>query len=98
MKLPCRHVLLINYLLCSFSFPGVFLNLVSIFEFLKKEKLFLEDLRSKGIIEIALRHGCFPVNLQSNFTEIALQHGCSPVNLLHISQHLFLKTPLGGCF
>ena len=50
MKLPCRHVLLINYLLCTFSFPGVFLNLVSIFEFLKKEKLLLEDLRSKGII------------------------------------------------
>ena len=30
--------------------------------------------------------------------EIAVQQGCSPVNLLHISEHLFLRTPLEGCF
>ena len=26
------------------------------------------------------------------------RHGCSPVNLLHISQHLFLRTTLEGYF
>ena len=30
----------------------------------------------------------------SNFIEVTLRHGCSPVNLLHISEHLFLRTPL----
>ena len=35
--------------------------------------------------------------------EITLQHGCSPLNLLHIlssifSEHLFMRTPLDGCF
>ena len=35
------------------------------------------------------------VPLQSPF-ELALRHGCSPVNLLHISEHLFLRTPPGG--
>ena len=29
---------------------------------------------------------------------ITLQDGCSPVNLLHVFRHLFLRTPLGGCF
>ena len=33
--------------------------------------------------------------LHDKFT---LWHGCSPVNLLHVSEHLFLRTPLGGCF
>ena len=36
--------------------------------------------------------------LQSNFTEMKLRHGCSPVNLLHILEHLFLRTPLNGYF
>ena len=35
-------------------------------------------------------------NMQSNFIETSLRHGCSPVNLLHISEHLFLRTPLMG--
>ena len=38
------------------------------------------------------------IKLQSNFFEITLRHGYSPVNLLQISIHLFLRTPLGGCF
>ena len=33
-----------------------------------------------------------------NFIEITLWHGCSPVNLLHISEHLFLRTLPDGCF
>ena len=36
------------------------------------------------------------IKVQSNFIEITLRHMCSPVNLLHI--HLFLRTPLDGCF
>ena len=46
-------------------------------------------------------HSCQSVismMLQSNFTETILLHGCSPVNLLHISEHFFLGTSLGGCF
>ena len=30
--------------------------------------------------------------------QITLRHGCSPVNLQHVSVHLFIRTPLGGCF
>ena len=30
---------------------------------------------------------------QSNFIKIALRHGGSPVNSVHISEHLFLRTP-----
>ena len=37
-------------------------------------------------------------NLLSNLIEINFRHGCSHVNLLHISEHIFLKTPPGGCF
>ena len=33
-----------------------------------------------------------------NFNKIALRYGWSPVNLLHISEHLFLRTRLDGCF
>ena len=34
----------------------------------------------------------------NSFIETTLRHGCSPVNLLHISEHLFLRTPLDSCF
>ena len=37
------------------------------------------------------------IELLCNFIEIALRHGCS-VNLLHISEHLYLGAPVGGCF
>ena len=49
--------------------------------------------------EIYRRHPCrsvISINLQSsfsNFVEIAFQHECCPVNLLHILEHLFLRTP-----
>ena len=36
--------------------------------------------------------------LFSNFIEITLRHGCSPVNLVHISEHLAIRTPLEGYF
>ena len=35
---------------------------------------------------------------QSNFIEIALRHWRSSVYLLHTSEHLFIRTPLHGCF
>ena len=38
------------------------------------------------------------LKLLCNFIEIALRHGCSPVNSLLFSEHLFLRTPLDGCF
>ena len=38
------------------------------------------------------------IKFQDKFTEITLRHGCSPVNLLHISEDIFLRTPLEGCF
>ena len=47
------------------------------------------------------QHPCrsvISIKLHSNFIKIALRHGCSPVNLLHISEYLFLRTPLTGCF
>ena len=33
-----------------------------------------------------------------SFKAFALWHGCSLVNLLHILEHLFLRTHLEGCF
>ena len=38
------------------------------------------------------------INVLCNFIEITLRHGFSLVNLLHISEHLFLRTSLEGCF
>ena len=38
------------------------------------------------------------IKLQSNFIKVTLWDGCSPVNLLHTSEHLFIRTPLEGCF
>ena len=35
---------------------------------------------------------------QSDFIEFKLRHECSPVNWCIFSEHLFLRTPLGGCF
>ena len=59
----------------------------------------------KGVLKISSKftgeHPCrsaISIKLQSNFIEIVFRHGCSPVNLLHISEHLFLGIPLGGCF
>ena len=37
-------------------------------------------------------------NKVTKFIEITLRHGFSPVDLLNISEHLFLETPLAGCF
>ena len=67
-----------------------------------QEKTHAEVRFQSNFIEIALRHGCSPVNLlhifSSDFIEIALRHGSSLVNLLHIFRTPFLGTPLGGCF
>ena len=38
------------------------------------------------------------ISLLCNFIEVTLRNGCFPVNLLHISKHLFLISPLMGCF
>ena len=32
------------------------------------------------------------------YTENTLRHRCSSVNLLHISEHIFIRTPLKGLF
>ena len=64
-----------------------------------------------NFIEIALRHGCSPINLQHffrtpfpkntsgwllcNFIEIVPRHECSPVNLLHIFRTPFSKNTSG---
>ena len=41
---------------------------------------------------------CDSIKLLCNFIEITLRQGSSPVNLLHISELLFIGTPLEGCF
>ena len=38
------------------------------------------------------------IKLQRDFIETTHRRGCSSVNLLHISEHLFLRTLLVGCF
>ena len=35
--------------------------------------------------------------LKCDFNKIIFQHGFSPVNLLNFSEHLFIRTLLGGC-
>ena len=60
----------------------------------------------KGVLKICSKftgeHPCrsvISIKLLCNFMEITLRHGCSVVNWLHIFwEHLFLKTPLDGCF
>ena len=69
-------------------------------------KYFVQKQPSRG----ALKKRCFE-NMQQiyritpmpkcdlcNFIEITLRHWCSPVNCCIFSEHLFLVTPLGGCF
>ena len=62
-------------------------------------------LRGKGVLKICSKFTgeqpcrcAISKKLQSNFFEIALRYGYSPVNLLHISEHLFFRSPLDGCF
>ena len=59
----------------------------------------------KGVLRICSKFtGEYPcrsaisIKPLSNFIEITLLHGCSPVNVLHIVEHLFLRTSLDGCF
>ena len=59
----------------------------------------------KSVLKICSKltgeHPCrnaISIKLLSNFIEIALRHGCSPVICCIFSKHLFLKTPLEGCF
>ena len=58
-----------------------------------------------GVLKICSKftgeHTCrspISINLQSNLIETALRHECSPVNCCIFSEHLFLGTPLCGCF
>ena len=84
----CSFVLLEDYttkLLFRSSHPKVFLR--------------------KGALKICSKftgeHPCrsaISIKLQSIFIKIALRHGCSSVHLLQFSEHLFLRTPLDGCF
>ena len=59
----------------------------------------------KSVLKICSKftgeHPCrsvISIKLLCNFIEITLRHGCFPVNLLHISEHLLLRTPPNGCF
>ena len=68
----------------------------------KRPKVFLR----KGVLKICSKftaeHPCqsaISIKLLCNFIETVLWHGCSPVNLLHIFRtHIFLRTPVDGCF
>ena len=65
-------------------------------------EVFLE----KGILKICNKftgeNPCWSVIstklLRIRCTQTALRFGCSSVNLLYFSEHLFLETPLDGCF
>ena len=66
-----------------------------------RPEVFLRKVVLKICSRFTGEHPCrsvISIKLQRNFVEIALRHGCSPVNLLQFSEHLFLKTPLDGCF
>ena len=59
----------------------------------------------KGVLKIRSNfsgeHPCrsgISVKLLCIFIEIALRHGCSPVNCCIFYEHLYLRTPLDGCF
>ena len=59
----------------------------------------------KSVLKICSKfteeHPCrivISIKLLCNFIEIVLRHGYSPVNLLRTFRHLFLRTPLDGCF
>ena len=59
----------------------------------------------KGVLNICSKftgeHTCqnvISIKLLCYFIEITLRHEFSPGNLLHFSKHLFLRTPLDGCF
>ena len=59
----------------------------------------------KGILKICrkftgehLRQSVISIKLESIFIGITLRHGCTPINLLHISDHLFYRTPPNDCF
>ena len=61
-----------------------------------RPEVFLE----KGVLKICSKftgeHPCR--SAISIIIEITLRHGFSPVNLMIFSEHLFLGTPLDGCF
>ena len=64
-----------------------------------------EVLLGKGVLKICSKFtaehpswSAISIKLQSNFIEITLRHWCSPVNCCIFSEHLFLRTRLGGCF
>ena len=71
--------------------------------FIKSHRSSLSEVfLGKGVLKICSKftgeHPCrsaISVKLHCNFIEIALRHWCSPVNFL---EHLFLRTPLEGCF
>ena len=65
-----------------------------------KQKQPSRGLLRKGVLKICSKFtGEYPCqSVISIKLQITLRQGCSPVNLLHLSEHLFLRTPLDGCF
>ena len=57
-----------------------------------RPEVFLAKSVLKIFIKFTREHPCRSV------IEIRLRHGCSLVNLMQFSEHLFLRTPMGGCF
>ena len=64
-------------------------------------KVFLVKGLLKNCSKFTGEHPCrsvISIKLQSNFIEIALRHGCFLFICCTIAEHLFLGTPLVGCF
>ena len=68
-------------------------------------KMLFQKQPPRGVLKICSRitgehpwRSVILTELQSSFMEITLRHWCSPVNLLQVAEHLFLRTPLDGCF
>ena len=64
-------------------------------------EVFLGEGALKICSKVTGQHPCqsvISIKLQSNFIEFTLGDRCSPVNFCIFSEHLFLRTPLGGCF
>ena len=65
------------------------------------EKQIYKDIFNNTGTKIVLCGMPYFINFRSshsNFIEITLRHECSPVNLLYISEQLFLRTLVDGCF
>ena len=61
-------------------------------------EVFLEKDVLKICSKFTEEHPCWSLKLQTNFIEMLLSHVCSPVIYCMFSEHLFIRTPMDGCF